>query len=248
MVWRPESGVLFESPAGRQLIRKNQVRGRDQRLLLAATLRCCGCCDVPHAPRSPSLIVCPPAHASHPPTPLFRPPTSQVHHDPASAPPFGVDSAFGGLALYKLSAVLGCRYDSGPHDDCEHVAFHRSEAARELFPGRFLYALRAGFALCGNAAPLLVLLLRVRAKRRPPIARCMARNLGVIGGGESEYGSGPPVFPMGLAPRMVRSAFTQLAAVALWHVGICKQDTLALLSFFLFFPLPHFMSIGLLRW
>lgn len=38
-----------------------------------------------------------------------------------------VDSAFGGLAVYRLSALRGCRYvglDESGHDICEHVAFH----------------------------------------------------------------------------------------------------------------------------
>ena len=46
-----------------------------------------------------------------------------------SAPPFDVDSGFGGIALYSRAALAGCRY-AAPHDDCEHIALHACVRAR----------------------------------------------------------------------------------------------------------------------
>ena len=43
---------------------------------------------------------------------------------PATDPPIPVESAFGGMALYRVSAIGTCRH-SAPGDDCEHVAFHQ---------------------------------------------------------------------------------------------------------------------------
>lgn len=45
---------------------------------------------------------------------------------PVGAPPQPVNSAFGGLALYRTEALLSGRYAGG---DCEHVLLHRSMAA-----------------------------------------------------------------------------------------------------------------------
>src|SRR5207249_3059391 len=56
----------------------------------------------------------------------------QVHIDPA-APPFRVNSAFGGLGIYRLSDALTGRYQGIEVDGnlvCEHVPFHRSIAER----------------------------------------------------------------------------------------------------------------------
>jgi len=50
--------------------------------------------------------------------------TNTVVYDPIRHKPFSVDSAFGGLAIYRASSVLGCKYDAGPNRDCEHVLFH----------------------------------------------------------------------------------------------------------------------------
>lgn len=41
---------------------------------------------------------------------------------PVGGPPFPMNSAFGGLCLYKTQAYLSGRYAGG---DCEHVMFHR---------------------------------------------------------------------------------------------------------------------------
>jgi hypothetical protein len=43
---------------------------------------------------------------------------------PATDPPIPVESAFGGMALYRVSTIGTCRH-SAPGDDCEHVAFHQ---------------------------------------------------------------------------------------------------------------------------
>ena len=57
-------------------------------------------------------------------------PEMWFHHylPPVGAPPIRVNSAFGGLAIYKTSAYITGVY-SGIHlglGDCEHVSFHRS--------------------------------------------------------------------------------------------------------------------------
>jgi glycosyltransferase involved in cell wall biosynthesis len=68
---------------------------------------------------------------------------------PRTAAPIPVESAFGGLGLYRLAATVGCRYDGLtrfcsaaavgiPHnkqigcrmDTCEHVAFHEAMRTR----------------------------------------------------------------------------------------------------------------------
>lgn len=41
---------------------------------------------------------------------------------PPGAPPVEVNSAFGGLAIYKTEPYLACEYSG---EDCEHVPFHR---------------------------------------------------------------------------------------------------------------------------
>jgi hypothetical protein len=43
---------------------------------------------------------------------------------PMNYPLLEVDSAFNGLGIYKLSAIVGCRY-SPEQIQCEHVSFHR---------------------------------------------------------------------------------------------------------------------------
>lgn len=43
---------------------------------------------------------------------------------PAGAPPIEVNSAFGGLGIYKTQPYLEAEY-SGSNGDCEHVNFHR---------------------------------------------------------------------------------------------------------------------------
>jgi hypothetical protein len=45
---------------------------------------------------------------------------------PIGAPPMRMNSAFGGLCLYRTDAFLSSRYSGG---DCEHVNFHRGMAA-----------------------------------------------------------------------------------------------------------------------
>jgi hypothetical protein len=45
---------------------------------------------------------------------------------PIGAPPMRMNSAFGGLCLYRTDAFLSSRYQGG---DCEHVHFHRGMAA-----------------------------------------------------------------------------------------------------------------------
>ena len=45
---------------------------------------------------------------------------------PIGAPPMRMNSAFGGLCLYRTDAYLSSRYAGG---DCEHVNFHRGMAA-----------------------------------------------------------------------------------------------------------------------
>ena len=42
---------------------------------------------------------------------------------PVGSPPFPMNSAFGGLCVYRTAAYLAGQYDG---DDCEHVPFHRS--------------------------------------------------------------------------------------------------------------------------
>ena len=46
---------------------------------------------------------------------------------PVGSPPFPMNSAFGGLCVYRTGAYLGGRY-SGKNADCEHVNFHRELA------------------------------------------------------------------------------------------------------------------------
>lgn len=45
---------------------------------------------------------------------------------PVGGPPMRMNSAFGGLCLYRTEAYLSARYSGG---DCEHVNFHRQMAA-----------------------------------------------------------------------------------------------------------------------
>lgn len=51
---------------------------------------------------------------------------SWAHHfiPPVGSPPVLVSSAFGGMAIYRMSDYLTGRYDGS--NDCEHVSFHRS--------------------------------------------------------------------------------------------------------------------------
>ena len=51
-------------------------------------------------------------------------PTAVVNrmHWRRGTPMFEVYSCFGGLGIYRMSAMLACRYDGS---DCEHVSFHR---------------------------------------------------------------------------------------------------------------------------
>ena len=54
---------------------------------------------------------------------------SRQIHIPAHRAPIEVDSAFGGLAIYKIPAIVGSRYcGTSPEGGelCEHVAFHKS--------------------------------------------------------------------------------------------------------------------------
>lgn len=57
-----------------------------------------------------------------------------LHHwiPPVGAPPTRMNSAFGGLCVYRTEAYLAGRYSGG---DCEHVQFHRrmAEAGWELY-------------------------------------------------------------------------------------------------------------------
>jgi len=53
-------------------------------------------------------------------------------HPPVGAPPVGMRSAFGQLAVYDARAF---RYGTYSGEDCEHVPFHKSIAKK--WPGRF---------------------------------------------------------------------------------------------------------------
>ena len=59
-------------------------------------------------------------------------------------PPFRVDSCFGGLAIYRASALRGCSYDENT-TDYEHISMHRCMAEKHgarllMHPGfRILY-------------------------------------------------------------------------------------------------------------
>lgn len=68
-------------------------------------------------------------------------------------PPIRVESAFNGLAVYRMSALRGCRYEVLPNADpqvevlCEHTALHRQMAAKGhdriyVNPGQLLYVHR----------------------------------------------------------------------------------------------------------
>ena len=46
---------------------------------------------------------------------------------PIKSPLIETESSFGGLGIYKISAINGCKYNSfeNEHPRCEHVAFHK---------------------------------------------------------------------------------------------------------------------------
>ncbi len=74
-----------------------------------------------------------------------------VHISP-DTPPIEVDSAFGGLAIYRRAAVEGLRYDSRDAEGrpaCEHVALHlamRSRGERIFINPRLINAKRTWHA------------------------------------------------------------------------------------------------------
>lgn len=81
----------------------------------------------------------------------------------ASSPWIEVDSAFGGLALYRRSALTGARYagrDETGEEICEHVMLHRHLRAR----GRRIF-INPALINGGSNAHSSELLLRARAKR-----------------------------------------------------------------------------------
>jgi glycosyltransferase involved in cell wall biosynthesis len=58
---------------------------------------------------------------------------SRMVHIPATAPPIEVDSAFGGLGIYKRAAVTGLRYagrDAGGRPASDHVALNLAMRSR----------------------------------------------------------------------------------------------------------------------
>lgn len=62
------------------------------------------------------------------------------------AEPFEVESCFGGLAVYRYSALRGCAYDhrrpDPPHAlDCEHAVYHDCLRARARARGEKLVVL-----------------------------------------------------------------------------------------------------------
>lgn len=66
---------------------------------------------------------------------------------PSHLPPIAVDSAFGGLGLYKMAYTLQARYrglDADGEETCEHVAFNRSirnaGGALHIFPALRVHA------------------------------------------------------------------------------------------------------------
>ena len=88
----------------------------------------------------------------------------------ASAPPFAVDSAFNGLALYRLGALRrragGCSYDGGR--TCEHVPFHLCLRRSGLRLGVAPYLVQG----CGDGAP--------RAVVGPPRVRVLVEGDGSV--------------------------------------------------------------------
>jgi hypothetical protein len=60
---------------------------------------------------------------------------------PITSPLVAVDSAFGGIAIYKREKLKGCRYHS-IMGDCEHIEFHKclKQNGGKMFmnPGQFV--------------------------------------------------------------------------------------------------------------
>jgi len=97
----------------------------------------------------------------------------------ASAPPFAVDSAFNGLALYRLGALRrragGCSYDGGR--TCEHVPFHLCLRRSGLRLGVAPYLVQG----CGDGAPRAVVgppRVRVRVEGDGSVERREVREVG----------------------------------------------------------------------